>query len=87
MKNLEKTNPAYAAMSADSIHVGHLNIIDIEAKYGKVSIGLHTDRAIASYKSVPIIEYKHRHSNISSIKNVDIAISQETHDYVPNLKK
>lgn len=87
MKNLEKTNPAYAAMSADLIHVGHLNIIDIEAKYGKVTFGLHTDRVIASYKRVPIMEYKHRHSNISSIKNVDTAISQETHDYVPNLKK
>ena len=87
MKNLEKTKTVYVAMSADLIHVGHLNIINIAAKYGKVTIGLHRDRAIASYKSVPIIEYKHRHSNISSIKNVDIAISQETHDYVPNLKK
>jgi len=40
-------------MSADLIHVGHLNIINIATKYGSVVVGLLTDRAIASYKRVP----------------------------------
>ena len=87
MKNLEKTKTVYVAMSADLIHVGHLNIINIAAKYGKVTIGLLTDRSIASYKRVPIMEYNHRHTIISSIKNVDKVVPQETHDYVTNLKK
>jgi phosphoenolpyruvate mutase len=87
LKNLEKTKSVYVAMSADLIHVGHLNIINKAAKYGKVTIGLLTDRAIASYKRVPIMEFKHRYTIISAIKNVDKVIAQETHDYVANLKK
>ena len=37
-------------MSADIIHKGHLNIIDNARKYGDITLGLLTDRAIASYK-------------------------------------
>ena len=77
----------YVAMSADLIHVGHLNIINKASKYGKVIIGLLTDRAIASYKRVPIMEYKDRYKIISSIKGVHSVIQQSTHDYVPNLVK
>ena len=34
-------------MGADIIHSGHLNIIKIAHKYGKITIGLFTDSAIA----------------------------------------
>lgn len=84
---MKKNKIAYVAMSADLIHVGHLNIINIASKYGKVIVGLLTDRAIASYKRVPIMEYKDRYKIISSIKGVDSVIPQKTHDYVLNLKK
>ena len=87
MKNKNKEKIVYVAMSADLIHVGHLNIINTASKYGKVIIGLLTDRAIATYKRVPIMEYKDRFSVISSIKGVDHVIKQATLDYVPNLKK
>lgn len=84
---MKKKRIVYVAMSADLIHVGHLNIINIASKYGKVTVGLLTDRAIASYKRVPIMEYKDRYKIISSIKGVNNVIPQETHDYVSNLKK
>lgn len=84
---MKKEKTVYVAMSADLIHVGHLNIINIASKYGKVIIGLLTDRAIASYKRVPIMEYKDRYQIISSIKGVNNVIPQQTHDYVSNLKK
>ena len=38
-------------MSADLIHHGHLNIIKEASKYGKVTIGLLTDKAIAKAKA------------------------------------
>lgn len=57
-------------MSADLINVGHLNIVNIASKYGKVIVGLITSSAIVSYKRVPIIEYKVRYKIISSIKGV-----------------
>ena len=84
---MQKNKTVYVAMSADLIHVGHLNIINIASKYGKVTIGLLTDRAIASYKRVPIMEYKDRYKIISSIKGVHDVVPQVTLDYVPNLKK
>ena len=39
----------YVAMSADIIHPGHLNIIQVAAKLGDVIVGVLTDAAIASY--------------------------------------
>jgi len=84
---MKKNKIAYVAMSADLIHVGHLNIINVAAKYGRVIVGLLTDRAIASYKRVPIMEYKDRYKIIQSIKGVHKVVEQATHDYVPNLKK
>ena len=84
---MKKNKTAYVAMSADLIHTGHLNIINIASKYGKVIVGLLTDRAIASYKRVPIMEYKDRYKIISSIRGVHNVVPQKTHDYVSNLKK
>ena len=82
-----KKNIVYIAMSADFIHPGHLKIIEAGSKLGEVTIGLLTDSAIASYKKMPHMEYKDRYKIISSLKNVKRVVRQETHDYVPNLKK
>ena len=40
----------YVAMSADLIHPGHMNIIKEASKLGEVTVGVLTDKAIASYK-------------------------------------
>ncbi len=77
----------YVAMSIDLVHPGHLNIINQANKLGEVVIGLLTDKAIASYKRVPIMEYEDRYKVVSSIKNVSKVIKQNTHDYTENLKK
>ena len=39
----------YVAMSADFIHLGHINILKIARLYDTILIGLLTDEAIASY--------------------------------------
>ena len=77
----------YVGMSADLIHHGHLNIINEAKKLGKVIIGLLTDEAIASYKRLPLIPYNQREIIVENIKGVDGVVSQETLDYVPNLRK
>ena len=84
---MTKSKTVYVAMSADLVHPGHLNIINRASKLGKLTIGLLTDNAIASYKRVPVMEYKDRFQIISSIKGVSNVIKQETHDYTKNLKK
>ena len=47
---MNKISTVYIGMSADLIHHGHLNVIKEGQKLGKVTIGLLTDEAIASYK-------------------------------------
>ena len=47
-------------MSADLVHPGHLNIIARARELGEVTIGLLTDRAIASYKRLPLMTFEQR---------------------------
>jgi len=77
----------YVAMSADLIHPGHLNIIKKASTYGEVTIGLLTDKAIASYKRLPMLTYEQRKIIIENIKGIKEVIPQETLDYVPNLER
>lgn len=77
----------YVAMSADLIHPGHLNIIQQAREYGEITVGLLTDKAIASYKRLPYLSYEQRKVVVENLKGVTKVIPQETLDYVPNLKQ
>ena len=77
----------YVGMSADIIHPGHLNIIRRAAELGKVTVGVLTDSAIASYKRLPYMTFEQRMEIVASLKGVDQVVPQEQLDYVPNLLK
>lgn len=77
----------YVSLSADILHSGHINILNKASKYGDVTVGLMTDKAISEYKKIPIINFHQRKivvQNLSMVKNV---IPQETKDYRPNLRR
>jgi phosphoenolpyruvate phosphomutase len=74
-------------MSADLIHPGHINIIDIARAYGEVTVGLLTDEAIASYKRLPSLSFEHRKKIVENLKGVSHVVAQETLDYVSNLEQ
>ena len=76
----------YVGMSADLVHPGHMNILKIAATLGEVTVGLLTDKAIASYKRLPYMTYSQRKSVIENIKGVKEVIPQDTLDYRPNLE-
>ena len=84
---MKKNKISYVGMSADIIHSGHLNIIKEASDLGDVVIGLLTDKAIASYKRLPFMNYEERFKIISSIKGVEKVIPQETLSYISNLNK
>ena len=73
-------------MSADIIHPGHMNILKKASEYGQVTVGLLTDRAIATYKKVPLMNYEERFKVIEGIKYVNNVVKQETLDYSTNLR-
>ena len=79
------TKKVYLGMSADLIHPGHMNILKKSAELGDVIVGLLTDKAIASYKRLPYMDFEQRKEVISNIKGVTQVIPQETLDYRPNL--
>jgi phosphoenolpyruvate mutase len=81
-----KMKKVYVGMSADLIHPGHLNILMKASELGKVTVGLLTDKAIASYKRLPFMEFEMRKNVLESIKYVSNVIPQNTLDYTENLK-
>ena len=85
---MDKTKKiVYVGMSADIIHPGHLNILHEASKYGRVIVGVLTDKAIASYKRLPYLNYEQRSLVVSNLKGVSEVIPQTTLDYRPNLEK
>ena len=77
----------YVGLGADILHHGHINIISEARKLGDVTIGLLTDKALASYKRLPYFSYEQRKFIVENINGVKNVIPQETLDYVPNLIK
>ena len=75
----------YVGMSADLLHPGHLNIIKKAAGLGEVTVGLLTDKAIASYKRLPFMTYEQRLDVMMNVKGVHDVIPQSTLDYTSNL--
>jgi len=75
----------YLAMSADILHIGHINIINEAIRHGKLTVGILTDDAIASYKRLPTLDYETRSKTVASIKGVNNVIPQGTLDYTDNL--
>lgn len=77
----------YVSISADFIHHGHLNIINIARQYGDIIIGLQTDESVASWDRLPLLTWEQRKIIMENIKGVKEVIPQDTPDGVENLKK
>ncbi len=77
----------YVGMSADLLHPGHTNILKEAAKLGEVTVGVLTDKAIASYKRLPYLSFQQRKSVVENIKGVTEVVAQDTLDYRDNLRK
>ena len=62
----------FIPMCADFLHHGHINILLKAKKYGKVIVGLITDKGIESYKKRrPFVKYKDRKKILEQIKLID----------------
>jgi len=82
---MNHTKKVYVGLSADILHRGHINILKTAKAYGDVYVGLLTDRAIASYKNIPYLDYEKRKVVLENIRYVKKVIPQKTLDYVENL--
>ena len=89
MKNNAKKNKkkVYVGLSVDILHKGHINILKKANKFGDVIVGLLTDKAIASYKKLPNLNYNQRELVLRNIRYVKRVIPQDTRSYKNNLIK
>ena len=77
----------YLAFSADFIHRGHIKILKMASKLGRVIVGILTDEAINSFKKIPLLNFNQRKLIFENLKLVDEVVVQKTLDYRPNLRK
>ena len=84
---IKKNKIVYIGLSADSIHHGNMNLLNKGRELGEITIGLFTDKAIASFKRLPYLNFEQRKKILLNFKGVKNVIAQETQDYSINLKK
>ena len=68
----------YMSFSTDIIHGGHIRIIQEAAKLGELTIGVLTDKVVASYKRFPLLSTKERMNIVSNVVGVRYVIEQNT---------
>ena len=84
---MSKRKSVYIGLSADSIHHGHMNLLNEGKKYGDIVIGLFTDKAIASFKRLPYLNFDQRKKILMNFKGVVKVVPQENPDYSKNILK
>ena len=78
----------YSLVAGDLFHYGHLRMLQTANNLGDLHIcGVLTDEAIKSYKEPPIAGFRERKSIISSLRCVDMVMTQEELSPAENLKK
>ena len=80
-KMKKKSRVVYVPLAVDILHSGHLNILNKAKKYGKVVIGLLSDKAVSEYKNIPSLTYEERYKIVKGLKDVNKIIKQDTWDY------
>lgn len=77
----------YVSTSSDFLHEGILNVIDFAAGLGSVTVGVLSDRAIASYKRMPLLDVNARMRMYASVKGVSRVVEQESISYLDILEE
>jgi len=84
---MNKINNVYIALTVDILHHGHINLIEAARGYGKLTVGILTDTAVANYKKLPLLNFDQRKKIIENIKGVLKVVPQTNWDYSQNIKK
>ena len=78
---MNKKKIVYVPLAVDILHKGHINIIKIAKNYGRVIVGLLTDKAIVKYKELTILNFEERKNLVKNIKYIDQVVAQDNYDY------
>lgn len=76
----------YMCFSAEYLNSAHISIIKKAQKYGKLTIGVLSDYAIASFKRFPLIPFEERMAIFSNVVGVDRVVEQKELSYAENIR-
>ena len=71
----------YTCFTTDIIHEGHLNILREARKYGNVTIGALSDKALIRYNRFPTVSLEDRIALYRSLEGVDDVVIQDDMTY------
>ena len=77
----------YTCFTTDIIHEGHLNIINEAKKYGSVTIGALSDKALIRYNRFPTISQDERVALYRSLEGVDDVVIQDEMTYDATIER
>ncbi len=82
-----KQRTVYMCFSTDILHSGHISIMKKAMRFGKLIIGVLSDKAIASYKRYPLVPFEDRKELFATINGVYQVVEQRELSYRKNLEK
>ena len=77
----------YMCFSTDIIHSAHIAMVKRASRLGKLTIGVLSDEAVASYKRYPLLPFEERRTMFANIKGVERAVEQRQLSYRENILK
>ena len=78
----------YIGLSLDFLHSAHTHLIEIASKnVDRLVLGVLSDKAILSRKTLPLLTMKQRQSMAKGLKGIDEVIIQDEWSYVNNIRK
>ena len=67
----------YTCFCTDVIHEGHINILNVAKKYGKVIVGILSDEAMIRFNRFPTISFEDRMRIVKELDIVDDVVVQD----------
>ena len=86
LKEIE-SRTVYMCFATDIIHGGHIAIIRKAQRLGKLTVGVLSDEAVASYKRFPLVPATERMHLFENIAGVSRVVEQKTLSYREKLEK
>ena len=76
----------YMCFSTEYIHTGHIAIIKKAKRLGRLTIGVLSDEAVASFRRFPLMPFEERKALVANIAGVENVVEQKTLSYAENLR-
>ena len=76
----------YMCFSTEYIHSGHIAIIKRAKRLGRLTIGVLSDEAVASFRRFPLMPFEERKALMANIAGVEKVVEQTKLSYADNLR-